>query len=98
VCQACRARRVETLITRQLSTSRARLDRLNVASLLAKDNEVEDVTVNGWVRSVRKQKKIAFAAVGDGSTIDSVQAVLKPEDAATSVCQASADEQMLTDD
>ena len=36
----------------------------------------------GWVRSVRKQKRIAFAAVGDGSTISSLQAVLKPEDAA----------------
>jgi hypothetical protein len=30
---------------------------------------------------VRKQKRIAFAAVGDGSTINSLQAVLKPEDA-----------------
>jgi asparaginyl-tRNA synthetase len=45
--------------------------------------EVEqDVTVNGWVRSVRKQKRIAFAHVGDGTTARALQAVLKPEQAA----------------
>jgi len=39
------------------------------------------VTVNGYVRSLRKQKRVTFAAIGDGSTIDSLQAVLKPEQA-----------------
>lgn len=39
------------------------------------------VTVNGYVRSIRKQKRVAFAAIGDGSTIESLQAVLKPEQA-----------------
>jgi len=33
------------------------------------------------VRSVRKQKRVAFAAIGDGSTTGSLQAVLKPEQA-----------------
>lgn len=31
------------------------------------------------MRSVRKQKKVAFAAIGDGSTLEPLQAVMKPE-------------------
>lgn len=54
----------------------------HVAELLEKDEPADQVTVKGWVRSVRKQKRIAFAALGDGSTSNSLQAVLKPEDAA----------------
>ncbi|KAI8939560.1 hypothetical protein NX059_003324 [Plenodomus lindquistii] len=37
-----------------------------------------DLRINGFVRSVRKQKRIAFAAIGDGSTLQTVQAVLPP--------------------
>lgn len=43
------------------------------------------LTVNGYVRTVRKQKRIAFAAIGDGSTLQTVQAVLPPELAEGSV-------------
>jgi aspartyl/asparaginyl-tRNA synthetase len=39
------------------------------------------VTVNGFVRSVRRQKRTAFAAIGDGSSLKSLQAVLTPEQA-----------------
>ncbi|KAF2129947.1 asparaginyl-tRNA synthetase [Dothidotthia symphoricarpi CBS 119687] len=39
----------------------------------------ETLTVNGYVRTVRKQKRVAFAAIGDGSTLQSVQAVLSPQ-------------------
>jgi asparaginyl-tRNA synthetase len=46
---------------------------------LARDAPIEEAEVHGWVRSVRKQKKIAFAALGDGSTLESLQAVLKPD-------------------
>ncbi|KAF2859594.1 asparaginyl-tRNA synthetase [Piedraia hortae CBS 480.64] len=53
----------------------------NIASLLARDTEAECVTIHGWVRSLRKQKKVAFAAITDGSTLDAVQAVLKVDDA-----------------
>lgn len=35
----------------------------------------ERVKIAGLVRSVRRQKKIAFARVGDGSTLANVQAV-----------------------
>jgi asparaginyl-tRNA synthetase len=41
--------------------------------------------LNGYVRTVRKQKRVAFAAIGDGSTLQTVQAVLSPELAEGSV-------------
>ncbi|KIW02798.1 asparagine-tRNA ligase [Verruconis gallopava] len=37
------------------------------------------VTLNGFVRTVRKQKRVAFAAIGDGTSLDAVQAVLTPD-------------------
>jgi asparaginyl-tRNA synthetase len=45
----------------------------------------QSLTVNGYVRTVRKQKRIAFAAIGDGSTLQTVQAVLPPQLAEGSV-------------
>jgi hypothetical protein len=45
----------------------------------------EALTLNGFVRSVRKQKRVAFAAIGDGSSLKTVQAVLTPEQADGSV-------------
>jgi asparaginyl-tRNA synthetase len=39
------------------------------------------VTLNGFVRTVRKQKRVAFAAIGDGTSLDAVQAVLTIEQA-----------------
>ncbi|KMU73011.1 asparaginyl-tRNA synthetase [Coccidioides immitis RMSCC 3703] len=41
-----------------------------------------EVVVRGLVRSVRKQKHWAFAEISDGSTIQPVQAILSPEQAA----------------
>ena len=75
-------RRLACVPKRCFTTSRAALERATFAELLAQDEEAKNVDVYGWVRSLRKQKKIAFAAVGDGSTLDPLQAVLKPEDAA----------------
>jgi len=48
------------------------------------------LTVNGYVRTVRKQKRIAFAAIGDGSTLRTVQAVLPPQLAEGSVAASTA--------
>lgn len=45
-------------------------------------NAQKNITVNGWIRTVRKQKKVAFAAISDGSTFEPLQAVLKPDQAA----------------
>lgn len=61
------------------STAHGRPRGSSIATTLSRDEPIENAEVTGWVRSVRKQKKIAFAALGDGSTLDSLQAVLKPE-------------------
>ncbi|KAF2001122.1 asparaginyl-tRNA synthetase [Amniculicola lignicola CBS 123094] len=63
----------------------------NIAALLSRPPSLapsqqpsaagEALTVTGFVRTVRKQKRIAFAAIGDGSTLQTVQAVLTPEQA-----------------
>jgi len=36
-----------------------------------------EVTVRGWIKSVRAHKNVSFAAISDGSTGDSLQAVFK---------------------
>jgi asparaginyl-tRNA synthetase len=58
----------------------------NIASLLKSsadntDESTPEIEVNGYVRTIRKQKRIAFAAVGDGSSLQPVQAVLTPDQA-----------------
>ncbi|PGH12378.1 asparagine-tRNA ligase [Helicocarpus griseus UAMH5409] len=40
------------------------------------------IRVQGFIRSVRKQKRFAFAEISDGSTIKSLQAILTPDQAA----------------
>lgn len=35
--------------------------------------------LNGWVKSIRKQKRVAFAVITDGSCERSVQAVFTGE-------------------
>ncbi|GME35763.1 Asparagine--tRNA ligase, mitochondrial [Neofusicoccum parvum] len=54
----------------------------SVARLLQRPRQGERVRVDGWVRSVRKQKRVAFAAVGDGSSLAPLQVVMSPEQAA----------------
>ena len=67
---------------RAFGISHTRSERVSVAHLLSAQSEAQDVDVHGWIRSIRRQKKITFAVVGDGSTTSAIQAVLKPEDAA----------------
>jgi asparaginyl-tRNA synthetase len=61
--------------------------RISVSSLLNRETASPDgpaddlVTINGFVRSIRKQKRVAFAAIGDGTTIEPLQAVLTPDQA-----------------
>lgn len=43
--------------------------------------ENQEITLKGFVRSVRKQKRFAFAEISDGSTVKSLQAILTPEQA-----------------
>lgn len=44
--------------------------------------EDQEIKINGFVRSVRKQKRFAFAEITDGSTTEPLQAFLKPAQAA----------------
>lgn len=38
----------------------------------------KQVTVNAWIRTVRKQRKLAFAELDDGSSLSPLQATLEP--------------------
>lgn len=65
-------------------TANARGVLLRCAKLLQESgrNEDREIRLQGLIRNVRKQKKVAFAEVSDGSTIWPVQAILTPEHAA----------------
>jgi asparaginyl-tRNA synthetase len=41
----------------------------------ATPSSASPIQVNGWVKSVRKQKRIAFAVISDGSSSQGLQAV-----------------------
>ena len=64
------------MLRRQLSTLAPTIRHL----LSQPPPPTESVTVNGWIRSIRKQKSVAFAVVSDGSTSQGLQAILSPED------------------
>lgn len=60
--------------------STRRVDR--IASLVSNGEGLSSgavVEFNGFVRSVRRQKRVAFAAIGDGSCIAPLQVVLDPK-------------------
>ncbi|KAF2835926.1 mitochondrial carrier [Patellaria atrata CBS 101060] len=61
--------------------------RPNIASLLhptsspsttSKPSEGATISINGFIRSVRQQKRVAFAAIGDGTTFEPLQVVMSP--------------------
>ncbi|KAM0161110.1 hypothetical protein ACHAPG_002588 [Botrytis cinerea] len=61
-----------------------RASQLSVAKLLGTSPENVDevkVNVNGFIRSIRNQKKISFASIGDGSSVQPLQALLTPQQA-----------------
>lgn len=39
----------------------------------------ESVQVDGYIQSIRKQKKKAFASLQDGQSLDTLQAVIPPD-------------------
>jgi asparaginyl-tRNA synthetase len=45
------------------------------------EQESADVKVNGFIRSVRAQKKHHFISLGDGTSLDSLQAVVPADQA-----------------
>ncbi|KAK2609618.1 hypothetical protein N8I77_003112 [Diaporthe amygdali] len=71
-----------SLLTRRYATSGNVASR-SIARLLDEkpQEEVRDVVVNGFIRSVRSQKSRAFVALGDGSSLASLQAVVPTDQA-----------------
>lgn len=45
---------------------------------LSNESDRNPVTVQGFVRSIRKQKNVAFVSLGDGTTLKPLQVVLSP--------------------
>ncbi|KAI8891015.1 asparagine--tRNA ligase [Backusella circina FSU 941] len=60
-------------------STRSLLPNKTIKSVL--NGEATQVSVNGWIRSVRKQKQVAFATVNDGSTLKGIQAILDTDKA-----------------
>lgn len=57
-----------------------------IAKLQESDSKLEHhgakhVALHGHIRSVRKQKVVAFAALSDGTSLDPAQVVLRPDQA-----------------
>ncbi|NXH03841.1 SYNM protein, partial [Loxia leucoptera] len=52
--------------------------RLRVREALGAREPVEEVRVQGWVRSVRSQKEVLFLHINDGSSLESLQVVADP--------------------
>ena len=72
---------IEMFFRRFVSTASRRLPP-TIHQLLAQEPEPQTVlSVTGHIKSVRKQKRVAFAAVNDGSCPEGLQAVLSPDDA-----------------
>ncbi|GAA5981836.1 hypothetical protein JCM10908_004629 [Rhodotorula pacifica] len=78
---------------RTITTSAAALPPTIASSLASASTGENDAstTLNGWIRSVRRQKNISFAVLSDASTVGGVQVVLpKGSDERLSVgCSAS---------
>ncbi|OCH87612.1 asparaginyl-tRNA synthetase [Obba rivulosa] len=53
-----------------------------IRQLLSSRTASDPVQVNGWVKSVRRQKKVAFAMISDGSSDKGLQAVFTKVDLA----------------
>lgn len=47
-----------------------------ISELLATSSYDREVSVNAWVKTIRKQKKFSFVALNDGSTVKNLQAII----------------------
>lgn len=78
---------IEMLFRRFASITSRRLQP-TIRQLLTQDPDPQTALfVTGYIKSVRKQKRVAFAAVNDGSCPEGLQAVLNPDDAHAFVTQ-----------
>lgn len=79
ICTARHGGQARVALSCPFSSSRAFQQRFTVSKLLNEEHAINNVEVRGWVRTVRKQKRVAFVALGDGSAYQPLQAVLTPE-------------------
>ncbi|KAK6506367.1 asparaginyl-tRNA synthetase [Arthrobotrys conoides] len=62
-----------------------------VRELLLTKNDIKDqAAVKGWIQTIRKQKGVCFATVTDGSTAQTVQVVMTPEQGSALTIGAAA--------
>lgn len=54
--------------------------RIKIKDVLAMKGEDQTVKIQGWVRTKRGSKNVAFLAINDGSTINNIQAVVNFEE------------------
>lgn len=92
----CRSGRVKDLRYSSTAVQKSK----NIASLLQRSAGSEaatstEIEVDGFVRTIRKQKRVAFAAVSDGSSSQPVQAVLNPDQAELYVLSIGAFDNIL---
>lgn len=70
---------------------------LSVARLLeTTPADPDNVMINGFIRSIRSQKKWTFASIGDGSSLEPLQALLTPEQAQRYLLCSRFPNQILT--
>ncbi|KPK43768.1 MAG: asparaginyl-tRNA synthetase, partial [Nitrospira bacterium SM23_35] len=55
------------------------MERLLIRNVLSEDHIGKQITVCGWVRTIRESKGFAFLVVSDGSTQDTLQLVIPKE-------------------
>lgn len=69
---------LQQLGTRDYIRDYIHTSRDNIAGLLEYKpvDAIKDIEVNGFVRSVRSQKRYHFVSLGDGSTLEPLQAVV----------------------
>jgi asparaginyl-tRNA synthetase len=67
------------LIHKAHYSTKSLLPNKTIKTLLQEGNT--NVSVRGWIRSVRKQKQVSFATVNDGSNLKGIQAILNEKDA-----------------
>ncbi len=63
------------------------MKRTEISSLLQSRDFGSEVIVQGWVRTKRGSKNVAFIALNDGSTINNVQVVVDVDDITSSILE-----------
>lgn len=58
------------------------MKKMLISEIIALSDAGVQVTVEGWVRSLRDSKNVAFIVLSDGSTMDTIQVVVSPDSTA----------------